>query len=233
MEPERTRAVGGAGGGAKRRERSHLCESPAEELSNVITHGAGAILSVAATIAMVVAAAGDAWRVVGVAVFGGALVLLYSASTLYHWLTVDPWKTRLQRVDHILIYFLIAGSYTPWLLVNLRGPWGWSLLVVVWSIAITGAALKLFCFHRVRKLSIGLYIGLGWIAAVAGKPLYDGVSTAGLAWLVVGGLFYTFGVIFYVQKRLKFAHSVWHMFVLAGSASHVAAVATGVLPVEV
>jgi hemolysin III len=169
-----------------------------------------------------------AWHIIGVTVFGGSLVLLYLASTIYHIVTRDPWKCWLQVLDHALIFVLIAGSYTPWLLVNLRGPWGWSLLGTVWGIALVGMVLKAFFLPRFDKLGTALYVIMGWLICVALKPLIENVSGFGLAWLVAGGLCYTGGVVFYLRNR-RFSHFTWHLFVLAGSLCHVVAVIVGVL----
>lgn len=210
--------------------RSDLCESPEEERWNTVTHGLGTGISLVSLAWMIVKAIPSGpLAVVGVTVFGVSLVLLYLASTWYHLVTVDPWKTSLQIVDHILIYVLIAGSYTPWLLVNLRGPVGWALLIAIWILAAVGVILKLVYFPRFQRFGLFLYIAMGWFVVVAIKPLLDSVNTAGLIWLVAGGLLYTIGVVFYAAEKLKFAHSVWHLFVLAGSISHIIAVFVGVL----
>lgn len=210
--------------------RSELCESHEEEIANAISHGVGAVLSVGGLAVMVwLALPLTAWHVVGVSVFGGSLVLLYLASTLYHSVTSPRAKRFFQVLDHALIFVLIAGSYTPWLLVNLRGPWGWSLFGTVWGIAFAGVVLKVFLLPRFDRLGTVLYLVMGWIVCVAVKPLMESVSTAGLAWLVAGGLCYTAGVVFYLMKNVKFAHFAWHLFVIAGSLCHVVAVITGVL----
>lgn len=209
--------------------RSELCESPEEERANAISHGIGALLSANGLVIMVVMAAPlSVWHITSVAVFGLSLVLLYLGSTLYHIVTADPWKRLLQIVDHALIFVLIAGSYTPWLLVNLRGPWGWTLLCTVWGVALAGMILKAFFLPRFDRLGTALYVGMGWLICVALKPLIENVNGAGLAWLVAGGLFYTGGVVFYLRSR-RFSHFTWHLFVLAGSLCHMIAVIVGVL----
>lgn len=211
-------------------ERSELCESPEEELANTITHGVGVVISLIATGVMLRYAIPAGWgHVVGVFVFGVSLILLYSASAAYHLVTRDPAKKRLQLVDHTLIYILIAGSYTPWLLVNLRGPWGWSLLVLIWVLASIGVLIKMVWFPRFQRFGLILYIVMGWIMCVAIKPMLASVNGPGMLWLFVGGILYTVGVIFYAQERLRFAHLIWHLFVLGGSVSHIVAVFVGVL----
>lgn len=210
-------------------ERSELCESPEEELSNAISHGIGAILSVVGLVIMVkLAVPLSGWHVTSVAVFGSSLILLYAASTVYHLVTTHRLKRIFQILDHALIFVLIAGSYTPWLLVNLRGPWGWSLFFVVWGIALAGMVLKAFFLPRFDKLGTALYVVMGWIVCIAIKPLIESVGPVGMSWLVAGGLCYTGGVAFYLMKR-RFAHLIWHLFVMAGSICHVIAVVTGVI----
>ncbi|MDF2376196.1 MAG: hemolysin III family protein [Verrucomicrobiales bacterium] len=210
-------------------ERSVLCESPEEELFNAISHAIGAFLSVVGLVLMVkLAAPLSGWHVGSVAVFGSSLILLYSASTVYHLVTTHRLKRIFQVLDHALIFVLIAGSYTPWLLVNLRGPWGWSLFFVVWGIALAGMVLKAFFLPRFDKLGTALYVVMGWIVCIAIKPLIESVGPVGMAWLVAGGLCYTGGVAFYLMKR-RFAHFTWHLFVMAGSICHVIAVITGVI----
>lgn len=212
------------------KERSVLCESHAEEVANSVSHAVGAVLSAVGLVAMLrLAIPLSVWHVVGVSVFGGSLVLLYGASALYHSVTSHGRKRLLQILDHALIFVLIAGSYTPWLLVNLRGPWGWSLLAVVWGIALGGVVLKTILLPRFDKLGTALYVLMGWMICVAIKPLVESVGAVGIAWLVAGGLCYTGGVYFYLKRGLRYGHFIWHLFVMAGSACHVAAVIFGVL----
>ena len=202
-------------------------QSLAEEIANAITHGLGLAAAVAALpiLLAVGVASGDAYRAVGSAVFGATLVLLYLSSTLYHALRPCPAKERLRVLDHSAIYLLIAGTYTPFMLGALRGPWGWSLLAVIWSLAVAGIVAKLVLRFRFPRLSTWLYLGMGWLIVVAIQPLAANVSSSGVAWLVVGGLCYTGGVIFYVKDaRIRFGHALWHLFVLAGSACHYLAV---------
>jgi len=197
-----------------------------EEIAHSITHGLGAVLSVAALVLLVVraVAGGDPWRVVSFAIFGTTLVLLYTASTLYHALTPTRAKSIFNVLDHAFIYLLIAGTYTPFLLVSLRGPWGWSMFGVVWGLAITGGVFKVWFTGRYRLLSTLLYVGLGWLSVIAIKPMLANVPPAGLGWLLAGGVAYTGGAVFYLWRNLRYSHAVWHVFVLAGSFCHFVAV---------
>jgi len=212
-------------------ERSVLCESREEEFVNSLSHAAGAVLSLAALGVMLrLALPLSAWHVVGVSVFGVSLVLLYAISALYHVVTTHRMKRLFQILDHAFIFVLIAGSYTPWLLVNLRGPWGWSLLALVWGIALSGIVLKVIFLPRFDRLGTACYVAMGWIVFVAARPLLENVNLAGLLWLLAGGLCYTGGVVFYLAKNVRFAHLAWHLCVMAGSFCHVIAVIVGVLP---
>lgn len=188
------------------------------------THALGTVLAVAALVAMLADAGGDAFRSASAAVFGTTLILLYLSSTLYHATTCPRLKPLLQALDHACIYLLIAGSYTPLSLVALRGPWGWSLFGIVWTMALGGVLLKtLGRGKRDSAWSTALYIAMGWLAVVALGPLIRALPPAGLGWLVAGGLCYTFGVIFFAWRKLRFNHAIWHLFVLAGSTCHVVA----------
>ena len=193
-----------------------------EEIANSLTHGLGLVLSVAGLSVLVTLAAlhGDAWTVVGCAVFGASLVLLYAASTLYHALQAPRVKRWLRVFDHASIFLLIAGTYTPLLLVNLRGPWGWSLFGVVWALAVAGIVLKLFFTGRFRLLSTLIYLFMGWLALAAFKPLVAALPHGSLVMLFAGGAAYTTGTLFYMWKRLPYHHAVWHLFVLVGSVCH-------------
>jgi hemolysin III len=206
-------------------------DDPRWELANALTHGAGVLASLAGGAVLIVAAAlyGDAWKIVSSAVFVATLVLLYSASTLYHAINQPRTKERLKIFDHSAIYLLIAGTYTPFTLVGLRGGWGWSLFGVVWGLAVAGVIFKLFFTGRFAKLSTAIYVAMGWMIVVAVVPMMDRLSGATLAWLVAGGLTYTAGTVFYHNRR-PYAHAVWHLFVLGGSVCHFAAVMTQVLP---
>ncbi|HVG46342.1 MAG TPA: hemolysin III family protein, partial [Longimicrobium sp.] len=174
-----------------------------EELANVLTHGAGAVASLvgAAVLVTIAALGGDVWKVVGSAVFGTTLVLLYTASTLYHAARSPVAKARLRVLDHCAIYLLIAGSYTPFTLIGLRGGWGWSLFGVIWGLAVAGTVFKLFFIGRFPRLSTTLYLGMGWLAVVAAGPMVQRLPAATLAWMVAGGLIYTAGTVFYHSRR--------------------------------
>lgn len=200
--------------------------SAREELVHALTHGVGALLGVAGLVLLVVGAArwGDAWQITAGAIFGATLVLLYAASTLYHAARGARWKARLQKCDHAAIFLLIAGTYTPFALVTLRGPWGWSLLGIVWGLALVGATLKFWFAGRGNVVSTLLYLGMGWLMLVAWKPLAAALPAGGLAWVIAGGACYSLGTIFYLWERLPYHHAVWHGWVLAGSACHWVAV---------
>lgn len=212
-------------------ERSHLCESPEEELANSVSHGVGALLSIVALVLMVVAAAPHSvWHVVSVSIFGVSLVMLYLASTIFHWVSSRRLKKVFQLLDHACIFILIAGSYMPWVLVNLRGPWGWTIFGLVWGLAIIGIILKAIFLPRFDKVGTAIYVLMGWLIVIAFKPLLDQTEWIEVVWLVAGGLFYTIGVYFYLMKNRKYSHLVWHIFVMGGSACHVVAVLIGVIP---
>lgn len=201
--------------------RSHLCETHAEEVASAITHGLGLALSILGLIVMIHISAGDPWRFAGAAIFGTTLVFLYLSSTIYHLSSEPKTKSVLQVIDHSAIYLLIAGSYTPISLVTLRGPWGWSLLGVVWSMAIAGVIIKsVMRNNREHWISTALYLVMGWLVVVAGAPLIRSMPPGGLVLLVAGGLCYTGGVTFFVWQKLKYNHAIWHLFVIAGSACH-------------
>ncbi|MBD1400696.1 PAQR family membrane homeostasis protein TrhA [Pelovirga terrestris] len=206
--------------------------SLAEELANSITHGIGALLSIAGLVVLVRLAVsrGDVWHIVSSSIFGATLILLYLSSTLYHSITAPRAKEVLRRFDHIAIYLLIAGTYTPFLLVSLRGPWGWSVFALVWGIALTGILLKVSPLGQKRGLSLTLYLVLGWSILIVLKPLLGYLEPAGIRLLVAGGLAYTGGVIFYGWKRLPYNHAIWHLFVLAGSCLHFFAILFYVIP---
>lgn len=202
-----------------------------EEIAHSVSHGIGALLGVVGLVVMLWLAFeyGDVWHVVSVSIYGASMILLYSASTLYHALTNPRAKRFFQLMDHAAIFLLIAGTYTPFLLVNLRGPWGWTLFIIIWSIALGGVLLEILKKERVKWLSLSLYLGLGWMALVAVKPMLELVNTTGLLLLLVGGLLYSLGVIFYVRKQMVYHHAIWHVFVLAASIAHYFAVIYGVI----
>ena len=196
------------------------------EKFNAWTHLVGAILaSIGVAWLLVVASlSGDVWRIVSVAVYGVALVLLYSASTVYHSVRGRA-KAIMQKVDHFSIYLLIAGSYTPFCLVTLRGPWGWTLFGIVWGLAVIGMLQEIKPRSEARVMSIVIYAVMGWIVLVAVKPLMAALGTAGFTWLALGGVLYTVGIIFFaLDHRLRHAHGIWHLFVIAGSLLHFVAI---------
>lgn len=206
---------------------SDRSQTLAEEIANSVTHGAGLLASLAALPVLVLAAAGrsDTWQIVGGAIFGATLILLYLASTLYHAVPAGAVKRVLRVLDHSAIYLLIAGTYTPFTLGALRGPWGWALLATIWSLALLGIVAKCALGFRFPRLSTALYVAMGWLVVVALQPLVTNVAPAGLAWLVAGGACYTGGVAFYAADgRLRFGHALWHVFVVAGSVCHFVAV---------
>lgn len=202
----------------------HQGQTLAEEIANAITHGAGLGLAIAGLIVLVYksATAGDAWQIVSSSVYGATLVTMYLASTLYHGVQKPKIKKMMRRFDHAAIYLLIAGTYTPFTLVTLRGGWGWTLFGLVWGLGFVGIIYKVAAKNGLKrwKLSAGLYVGMGWLALIAIKPLFENVPSGGLAWLVAGGLSYTGGVAFYAMDHKDFYHAVWHLFVLGGSACH-------------
>ena len=200
-----------------------------EEVANAMSHGLGLVGSIAALplLIMLGMRRGDPLEAVGAAVFGVSLLLVYVTSTVYHALPLGKTKDRWRRLDHAAIYVLIAGTYTPFTLGVLRGPLGWKLLVIVWSVAVAGATLKIiFGASRLMPLSTVAYLAMGWMAVVAFEPLLARVGWHGLAWLFGGGLAYTAGVIFFsCDQKIRFGHCVWHVFVLGGSVCHAVAVA--------
>lgn len=202
-----------------------------DERWSTITHGAGAVLSVAAAAVLITLAAvwGDGWQLASAIVFSITLVLLYTASTLFH---AAPFKTtlkaRLNVLDHCAIYLLIAGTYTPITLVGLREHGGWWLFGAIWTLAVVGVVFKLYTRGRFRVLSTLIYVVMGWLAVVAIEPMTEQLSTWALVWIVSGGMAYTLGTLFYLNRRIRYSHTIWHGFVLAGSGLHVAAVATQV-----
>lgn len=197
------------------------------EKFNTYTHLAGALLALAGGVVLVVlgALSGDVWKIVSFSIYATTLVLLYSFSTLYHNAVSGSGKAFLQKLDHNAIYLLIAGSYTPFSLVSLRGPWGWSLFGVVWGLALLGILQEIWLSRKTRKVSLIIYVLMGWVAIIALIPLVNVLSWAGFAWVAAGGVTYTVGIIFYLNDR-KFTHwhGIWHLFVLAGSALHYCAI---------
>ena len=207
-----------------------LQQSHADEWANTLTHAIGMAASgVGGAILIVLAALrGTAWDVVGVSVFTGALIALYGASTAYHATRHPQVRRRLKVLDHSAIYVLIAGTYTPFMIGRLRGGWGWSLFGVIWGLALAGVVFKLFFAGRFRLVSTGIYIAMGWLVLIAIGPMLSRLAPATLLWLLAGGIAYTAGTPFYHAVRLRHAHAVWHLFVLAGSICHAIAIATAI-----
>ena len=203
----------------KKREKRYTL---GEEIFNSVTHGVGALLSVAGTVVLIVLAAkyNDAWAVVGSAIFGASLIILYTMSTLYHAITNDRAKAFFRIMDHNTIFFLIAGTYTPITLVPIRGVLGWVLFGVVWGAAILGIVLNSIDLEKFRKPSVVCYIIMGWVIVIAVKSMLENVDQLSLWFLLIGGIFYTVGVIFYAVKKVRYFHSVWHLFTIAGSVFH-------------
>ena len=213
------------------RQRSPLCDSRDEEYASQVTHAIGAVLAVIALVVMILASGSDPYRIVSSSIFGITLILLYTSSTIYHSVSSPRLRSFFQVMDHACIYLLIAGTYTPVSLITLRGPWGWSLFVCVWTLAIAGVVLKsVMRKNREAWWSTALYVVMGWLVVFAIVPLLRNLSLPGFAWLAAGGLFYTFGVIFFAWKRLRFNHAIWHLYVIAGSACHVIATVYYILP---
>jgi hemolysin III len=202
-----------------------------EEIANTATHGAGLLLSVAGFAVLLALAIlrGSAWHIVACSVYGASLICLYSASTLYHAVVSPKLKRALKIFDHSAIYLLIAGTYTPFLLLNLRGPWGWSLFGVIWGLALAGILFKFWWVDHFPHVSTVVYVLMGWLVLVAAKPVLAHVPLPILLWIFAGGVFYTIGVIFYAWHRLPYSHTVWHVFVLAGSTCHYFAVLRSVM----
>lgn len=205
-----------------------------EEIANAVTHGLGTVLSIAALVVLVVLAAvrGTAWHVVSVSIYGATLVLLYLSSTLYHSLSSTRARHVFKVIDHAAIYLLIAGTYTPFTLVTLRGPWGWSLFGVAWGLAVVGVSLEAFWVYRPKWVSAIVFLAMGWMVVVAIRPLLAALPPGGWRLLLAGGLAYTLGVAFYVLKRIPYMHAVWHLWVLAGSVLQFLAVVLFVVPAK-
>jgi len=197
-----------------------------EEIAHSVTHGIGTALSVVGLIILVVLAVlyGDNYQIVSFSLYGTTLVTLYLASTLYHSFQNPKVKSVLKRIDHASIYLLIAGTYTPFLLVGIRGGLGWTLFAIIWGLAVLGVSFKALFIHRFQKLSVLTYIFMGWLCVVAAKQMLTNIPTGGLVWLAVGGVVYTVGVIFYMMKNIRYTHAIWHLFVLGGSLCHYFAV---------
>jgi len=221
-----------AAGDARTKERVKRPYSLGEEIANSITHGVGVIFGIVALTLLLVYSvrSGDVWKVASSIIYGVTLILLYTASTLYH---AFPWprvKHVFKILDHAGIYLLIAGTYTPFTLVTLRDDGGWAMFAIIWSLAVAGVALEAFWVYRPKWLSSAVYLGLGWLVVFMIRPLVASIEPAGVWLLVAGGLAYTLGVIFYVMKRVPYTHAIWHGFVLAGSVCHFLSVVLFVVP---
>ncbi len=207
--------------------------SKKEEIANVLTHGIGIVLSIIALVYMLLYSIqyGDQWDVMGSSVFGATLIIMYTCSTLYHSFQTQKLKSFFRKLDHIAIYLLIAGSYTPFTLITLKDTsWGWSLFTIIWALAIFGIIYKTTPLNRYKKISLILYLGMGWLVILAAQPMITSLDPNGLWLLVLGGLMYTIGVLFYVWEKLPFNHAIWHLFVLGGSAFHFFTVFYYVIP---
>ena len=204
-----------------------------EEIFNSVTCGIGFCLSVAALVILIVSASrgGDAWRIVSVSIYGASLVLLFLFSTLYHSIPSKKAKHVFEILDHCTIYVLIAGTYTPFALVRLHGPGGWSLFGAVWGLAVLGIVFKAIFISRFPVFSAVVYLLMGWLVVIAFRPLLQHLAAAGIGWLLAGGVIYSAGLLFYAWRTLPFRHTVWHVFVLVGCGCHFVAVLKYVLPV--
>jgi hemolysin III len=207
-------------------------QSLIEEIANSVTHGIGFLLSIAGLIVLVVLAKihGDVWRIVSFSIYGSSLIILYAASTLYHSFLSGRINSIFKIIDHSAIYLLIAGSYTPFVLVSLRGAWGWTFFGTIWGLALAGIIFKLFFVKRFLILSTASYLIMGWLAVIAIYPIVKNIPFGGIAWLVTGGIFYSVGVIFHFFYKFPFHHAIWHLFVLGGSICHYFAILFYVLP---
>jgi hemolysin III len=193
-----------------------------EEIANSVTHGVGILLAIAglAVLTAVAARNGTALDVTASAIFGATLILCFTTSTLYHSVQSERIKQVLRVFDHSAVFLLIAGTYTPFMLIGVPVPWGWTILAAVWTLAIVGIALKFILRGRLHGLIVALYLAMGWLVVVATKPLLDNIGAGGVAFLAGGGLAYTVGVIFYKWRRLPYSHAIWHGFVLLGGGLH-------------
>ncbi|MDY0954790.1 MULTISPECIES: PAQR family membrane homeostasis protein TrhA [Stenotrophomonas] len=203
-----------------------------EEIASALTHGLGAVAALAASAVLITLAAiyGDGWQLASAIVFGVALLLLYTASTLYHAIQHPVAKGRLKVFDHCAIYVLIAGTYTPFTLIGLRGgPWGWGMFTAIWALALAGVIFKLFFTGRFKLLSTIIYIAMGWMVMVAIKPMWASIDGWTLGWLLAGGLSYTLGTYFYHRESIRYSHAIWHLFVIGGSVCHFVAVTAQIL----
>ena len=202
-----------------------------EEFANALTHGFGLLLSLGGLVVLVAAASALGVReLASCGIYGASLIMVYTTSTLYHSATHIDAKRLLRTLDHVAIFLLIAGTYTPFVLIALRGAWGWTLFAIVWTLAVLGVVFELTALRRYRRAMIALYVAMGWVGLIALKPLIAALPAAGLWLLFGGGVSYTFGVLFYVWRTLRYHHAIWHLFVLGGSVLQYLAVLWYVLP---
>ena len=213
-----------------RRRADHLLDLR-DEIASALTHGLGAAAALAGGAVLITLAAihGDGWQLGAAITFGVTLLLLYLASTLYHSIQHPIAKGRLKVFDHCAIYLLIAGTYTPFTLIGLRGPWGWGLFAAIWTLALAGVVFKLFYTGRFKTLSTLIYVAMGWLVLVAFKPMLSSLDGWTIGWLLAGGVFYTLGTYFYHRESIPYAHAIWHLFCIAGSVCHYVAVTRQVL----
>lgn len=204
-----------------------------EELANAITHGIGVLFAISALGVLTAFASlfGTVWHIVSCSIYSGTMILMYTASTLYHSIQWPKAKRVLRILDHSAIFLLIAGTYTPFTLVSLNGPWGWSLFGTIWGLAVAGIIGEVFLLRKYRFLAVAIYIAMGWVIVIAVKPMLDAVPLNGLLLLLIGGLFYTGGVVFYVRKTIPYHHAIWHLFVLTGTVFQFFAILLYVIPV--
>ena len=212
--------------------KDNIHYSDAEELAHAATHGLGALLSVAGLVWMLYLSVGtgDSWRIAASIVYGITLIALFLSSTIYHSLHASPKRHLLKLLDHCAIYLLIAGTYTPFLIVSMRGPTGWWVFAAIWTLAAIGILAKLRFGNRYPRTSLVGYLLMGWLIVLAGPQIAEAVGSEGMRWLIAGGLSYTVGAAFYAAKRLNYSHTIWHVFVLAGGFCHYMAVVLYVLP---
>ncbi len=213
----------------------HEFYSAGEEIANALTHGMGALLGVVALVLMVILSLqhADTARLISSVIYGSSLVLLYLASMLYHSLRSPRAKSVFQLLDHCAIYLLIAGTYTPFMLISVKGTWGYSILIAIWGLAVSGILFKVRFHDRFARLSLTIYLAMGWLCVLIGGQMLEQIPPGGLIFLVAGGLAYTLGTIFFVLDRIPFNHAIWHLFVMAGSTFHFFAIYLYVLPSSV
>lgn len=205
-----------------------------EEVLHAVTHGVGVVLSILGLSWMLYLSVGaeDPWRIVASSIYGATLITLFLASTVYHSMYASRHREIFKLLDHCAIYLLIAGTYTPFLLVAMRSNTGWWLFGTVWALATAGIIKKLWFRHRFPRIALASYLAMGWLAVVAAPQLAEAIGANGMAWLVAGGVLYTVGAVFYVARKVPFNHTVWHVFVLGGGLCHFLGIVWHVLPVD-